>query len=172
MTLVALALSAPALFAQDHHAHGPAIPESLRHEHEEVLHALGQAVQAKGDVGVAARALQRVLIPHFEREEQIALPPLGVLQRLVQQQDVADLERWLLPMTDSLRHELPRMLEEHVAISDALRKLEQTASAAGNQPVVEFAHTLARHARAEEEIYYPMAVLAGEIVRARLKHAR
>lgn len=171
MALLALALSAPALVAQQHHAHGPGIPESLRHEHEEVLHALQEAVQAPGAVGQAARGLQRVLIPHFQREEQIALPPLGVLQRLVQQQDVSDLERWLLPMSDSLRNELPRMLEEHVGIRAATQQLERAAQAAGNQPIVEFAQMLARHARAEEEMHYPMAILAGEVVRARLKRA-
>jgi hypothetical protein len=165
--LLALLAAVPASFAQEHHAHGPGIPESLRHEHQEIQHALQEAVNAPREVGAAARDLQRVLIPHFQREEQIALPPLGVLQRLLQQQDVASLKSWLLPMTDSLRAELPRMLEEHVVISQAVRRLEEAGQAAGNQHAVDFAQALARHARAEEEMFYPMAILVGEIVRGR-----
>jgi hypothetical protein len=68
------------------HAHPsaqqPAIPGSMRAEHEEIHRALERATQAAGRVGEAARALAKVLQPHFEREEQIALPPLGLLAPL------------------------------------------------------------------------------------------
>ena len=174
IAVLALAFSAPALRAQEHHAHGQghaAIPDALRHEHEEIQHALQEAVKAPREVGAAARDLQRVLTPHFEREEQIALPPLGVLQRLIEREAVSDLEAWLLPMTDSLRAELPRMLAEHKVIREAVQNLERTAVAAHDDKVAQLARTLAVHAQAEEEMYYPMAVLTGEIVRARLKHA-
>ena len=74
---------------------------------------------------------------------------------------------WLLPMTDSLRAELPHMLEEHRGVSAAVHELEAAATAAQDTQAVHLAHTLARHAQAEEEMYYPMAVLVGEIVRSR-----
>ena len=167
--VVAIVILATGALAQDHHAHGPAIPEALRQEHEQIQHELQVAVHAPGEVGSAARGLRRVLLPHFEREEQIALPPLGVLQRLVRQQDVQDLKRWLMPMADSLRAELPRMLDEHVAIAEAVGSLEQAAQMAGNQQAVQFARALASHAKAEEELFYPMAILTGEIVRGRLR---
>jgi hypothetical protein len=164
--LIGLALTVNLATAQQPHQHGREIPEALQHEHHEVQAALRAAMQAPGQVGTAARDLNRVLGPHFEREEQIALPPLGLLRRLVAEPQ-ADVPAWLLPMTDSMRAELPQMLAEHKTIRRAVQQLERTATAAGNGKAVQLAQMLARHAQAEEEMYYPMAVLVGEIVRKR-----
>jgi len=142
------------------------IPELLRAEHAEIHNELVQATQARGPVGVAARELAAVLDPHFEREEQIAQPPLGLLVPLARGEFSASM-RQVLPLTDSLRAELPRMLEEHKAIHAATVKLAKAAQAAGNAPVARFAEKLALHARSEEEFFYPAAVLVGDVVRTR-----
>ena len=152
------------------HAHATAatieIPESMRAEHHEIHAALELATQAPGRVGEAARALAKVLHPHFIREEQIALPPLGLLEPLARGEFTpAMLE--VLPMTDSLRAELPAMLEEHVAIRAATMKLGEVARAEHNEPVAQLAERLAMHAKSEEELFYPAAVLVGDVVRAR-----
>jgi hypothetical protein len=75
------------------------IPQSLQTEHEEIHEALTNATRAPGRVGAAAKELAAVLHPHFEPENQIALPP---------------------------------------------------------------------HARTEEEVLYPAAILVGDIIRARM----
>ena len=142
------------------------IPASMREEHHEIHNALERATQASGNVGAAARALATVLHPHFEREEQIALPPLGLLAPLARG-EFAPAMLDVLPMTDSLRSELPRMLEEHATIRAATAKLGEVARAEGNTAVARLAEQLALHARSEEELFYPAAVLVGDIVRAR-----
>jgi hypothetical protein len=142
------------------------IPESMRAEHAAIHDALEGATRVSGPVGEAARELARVLHPHFVREEQIALPPLALLRPLSR----GDYEPWMrdvLPMTDSLRYELLRMLSEHQDIGAAARRLEQVARDAGNAEVEELAKALQLHARAEEELFYPAAVLVGEVVRVR-----
>ncbi|HEU0300922.1 MAG TPA: hemerythrin domain-containing protein [Longimicrobium sp.] len=147
------------------------IPASMRAEHAEIHAALEDAARAPGPVGEAARELARVLHPHFVREEQIALPPLALLRPLSE----GELEPWMrdvLPMTDSLRDELPRMLREHVAIGAAARRLEQVAHAAGDAEVEHLARKLQLHARSEEELFYPAAVLVGDLVRARSRPQR
>ena len=142
------------------------IPESLRAEHAEIHAELERATKAPGAVGAAARTLAALLQPHFVREEQIALPPLGLLAPLARGERGSTL-RAVLPMTDSLKAELPRMLEEHRAIRAATLRLGQAARTAGNAPVARLAEKLALHARSEEEIFYPAAVLVGDLVRAR-----
>ena len=142
------------------------IPSSIRAEHEAIHDALERATQEPGRVGEAARALAKVLHPHFVREEQIALPPLALLAPLARG-EFADRMLDVLPMTDSLRAELPRMLEEHVVIRAATTKLGDVARHEGNTANVRLAEQLALHARSEEEIFYPAAVLVGELVRAR-----
>ena len=145
-----------------------AIPESMRAEHGEIHAALERATHAPGRVGEAARSLAKVLHPHFVREEQIALPPLGLLAPLARGEFTPAMLA-VLPMTDSLRAELPRMLQEHEAIRAATVKLGEVARAEGNAPVAQLAEHLALHAKSEEELFYPAAVLVGDAVRARSK---
>jgi iron-sulfur cluster repair protein YtfE (RIC family) len=147
------------------------IPESMRAEHERIQSSLVRATKLPGPVGAAARQLADVLHPHFVREEQIALPPLGLLEPLVRGSVTPDV-RAVLAMTDSLRTELPRMLEEHKAIRAATSRLGDVARRARNTTVVALTEELRQHAQTEEEILYPAAVLVGEVVRARSGAAR
>ena len=144
------------------------IPASIRAEHEAIHGALERATREPGRVGEAARALAKVLHPHFVREEQIALAPLGLLAPLARGEFTPGMLD-VLPVTDSLSAELPRMLQEHVTIRAATMTLEEVARSEGNVTVVRLAEKLALHARSEEEVFYPAAVLVGELVRARAK---
>ena len=143
------------------------IPESMRIEHGEIHEALVRATREPGRVGEAARDLAAILHPHFEREEEIALPPLGLLAPLANGEKDPSM-REVLPMTDSLRAELPRMLEEHKAIRAATQRMGEIARAEGNAEVVRLAEQLALHAKSEEELFYPAAVLVGDLVRQRI----
>lgn len=171
LVLALAVLAAPRLaHGQEQHVthhDGIAIPEALQAEHHEIHERLVAATQLPGPVGDAARQLAAVLHPHFQREEQIALPPLGLLAPLARGEYTPDMAR-VLPMTDSLRAELPRMIEEHVAIAAATERMGAVARAAGNAEVENLAETLALHAKSEEEVSYPAALLVGEIVRVRL----
>jgi hypothetical protein len=141
------------------------IPASLRAEHAEIHGALVEATKASGPVGEAARELAKVLHLHFVREEQIALPPLALVRPLASG-DYTPAMRDVLAMTDALRAELPKMLAEHEQISAAARRLEQTARDAHEAKVEELAQKLRLHARTEEEVFYPMALLVGDLVRS------
>ncbi len=145
-----------------------AIPASVKAEHKELHEALVRAAGLSGPLGEAARVLAEVQHAHFAREEQIALPPLGLLAPLAQGLHDPEMVQ-VLPMTEALRAELPRMLEEHRAILAAARKAKAAARAAGNQEALRMADRLLVHARTEEEIYYPAALLVGELVRSRLE---
>jgi hypothetical protein len=142
------------------------IPDVIRAEHDELHEGLAAASHAPGAVGDSARALAGILEPHFEREEQIALPPLGLLAPLAAG-DFSPTMRAVLPMTDALRRELSQMLHEHERISDAARRLQVAAHAAGDRQVEGLAEALLAHAQVEEAIYYPAAILVGDMVRAR-----
>lgn len=143
------------------------IPQSLQTEHQAIHDALEDATRAPGRVGAAAKELAAVLGPHFEREDEIALPPLGLLAPLAAGDSPAGMEA-ALAMTDALRKELPRMLEEHERIRRATEKLRAAAREAKASGQEEFADDLARHARTEEEVLYPAAILVGDIIRARM----
>lgn len=144
------------------------IPESMRAEHAAIHEALVRATQAPGRVGAAARELAAILHPHFVREEEIALPPLSLLAPLARGESTREM-RDVLRMTDALRAELPRMLDEHKAISAATIRLAEVARAEHNAVVASLANQLLLHAQSEEELFYPAAILVGDVVRARVR---
>jgi hypothetical protein len=147
------------------------IPEAMRVEHAELHEALVEATRAPGEVGAAAREVARVLHPHFVREEEIALPPLGLLEDLARGVVTSDMAA-VLPLTDALRAELPRMLEEHAAIHAALDRLAATALEQGQPQYARLAERIMLHAGTEEQVTYPTALLVGDYVRMRLAQSQ
>jgi iron-sulfur cluster repair protein YtfE (RIC family) len=144
------------------------IPESIRHEHHQIHSTLVEATKAPGRVGTAAKTLAQALDPHFKREEEIALPPLGLLAPLSAGASVSDAVRSeALRMADALRRELPGMLEEHKRIRAAVDGLRQAAVAEQAVKFQQLADQLAHHAQTEEEVLYPTAILVGDVIRAR-----
>jgi hypothetical protein len=171
--LLLLAAAAPGAAQHAHAPHaqrhtGLQVPDPMRIEHEAIHARLEAATRAPGAVGAAARELARLLAPHFERENQIALPPLALLEPLARGDVIAaEAAAHALAMTDSLAVELPRMLEEHVRIDAAARTLEQVARTHGDAAVADLAHGLQLHARMEQAIHYPAALLVGAALRQR-----
>lgn len=147
------------------------IPRSVQTEHDAIHGTLKEATGAMGRVGQAAQALAKVLHPHFVREEEIALPPLGLLSRLAGGDFTGEMTD-ILPIVDALKRELPQMLEEHKAIRAAVENLRVAARADAADKYERLANDLALHAQTEEEVLYPAAILVGEIIRARLHQTR
>lgn len=123
--------------------------------------ALGALAAAHGKTGAAANELERALAPHFAKEEEDALPPLGLLRSLASAQVPAD-ARTVVQLAARLKEELPRMLEEHRAIVKALDALAEAARAEAHQAALSFVEKLKLHALTEEEVLYPAAILVGE----------
>jgi len=137
------------------------IPAPLKEEHDELHAQLVRATTEPGVVGEAAREVARLLHPHFVKEEQFALPPLGLLSDVVRGAVRADMAEALV-MTRRIKAELPAMFAEHRQIAAALEVLQREARRAGRPDVEEFARALRRHAETEEQVLYPAAVLLGE----------
>ena len=143
------------------------IPHPLKAEHAELHAELVTATQVTGRIGEAAKAVAKVMHPHFVKEEEFALPPLGVLPALADGRVTPDM-RDILTMTERLKAELPEMLAEHQTIVGALRALGEAAEQERNRDVARFAEKLIRHAQTEEQVMYPAAILAGEYVKIKL----
>jgi hypothetical protein len=138
-------------------------PASVAEEHREIHAGLERAAREPGEVGASARNLLAVMDPHFRREEEIAAPPLSLLVPL-SQGPATQRMRAVLPMTQALEAELPKMLAEHRQIGAARERFEQAARRAGRGDDVALAEKLAAHARQEEEVLYPAAILVGRYV--------
>jgi len=144
------------------------IPRPLKVEHEELHEMLRQATKEPGALGKAAKAVAELMHPHFVKEEEYALPPLGLLGDLARGKVTPDMED-VLRLTDKLKAELSRMLEEHRLIVAALEKVSAAAKKANKMEYAEFAKALMLHAQTEEEVSYPTSILIGEYVREKLR---
>ena len=141
------------------------IPEPLTLEHSELHEELAQATKAGGQVGEAAKAVARVLHGHFVDEEAFALPPLGVLAQMARGEIVADARHGGSPDGTAEVGTAPNTIRDD-AIVAALQALVAAAQAESRPEFVRFAEKLMLHARTEEEVLYPAAILVGE----HLKH--
>lgn len=144
------------------------IPQPLKIEHEELHSTLVRATKEPGATGIAAKAVATLLHPHFVKEEEYALPPLGLLRSLANGQVTPDMAP-VLTMTEKLKTQLSEMLAEHNSIVAALKNLADAAKRENKQEYVEFADKLVLHAQTEEEVSYPTAILIGEYVKLKLK---
>ena len=147
------------------------MPPALKAEHEELHRELARATKAGGRTGHAAMAVAKLMHPHFVKEEEYALPPLGLLPALSQGKLEAGMAE-VLKMTDKLAAELPHMLAEHTDIVAALQQLVEAANAEDKTEYVHFAEKLMAHARTEEEVSYPAAVLIGLYLKATLPNQK
>ena len=145
-----------------------AIPDPVREEHEELHRRLSEATMAGGRVGEAAKKVARILHPHFIREEELAMRPLGLLRALAEGSVTADMAG-VLALTNALRDELPRMLAEHQQIVLALHALREAAREEDRPSCQELADQLVLHARMEEDVLYPAAIMVGEFLKLKLK---
>lgn len=144
------------------------IPESLKAEHEELHAELIKATKAGGKTGDAAKAVVEILRPHFEKEEEYALPPLGLLPLLAEGKVTPDMAD-VLTMTDRLKKEYPQMLKDHKLIVAALNNLFNVAEKNNKMEYAGFAEKLMMHAQTEEEILYPASILIGEYLKLKIE---
>lgn len=143
------------------------IPKPMKIEHDELHAELVKATKAGGQTGEAAKAVAKVLDNHFVKEEEYALPPLGLLVALSEGKFETDMSE-VLRMTDKLEAELATMLSEHKDIVAALKNLIETATAENKPDIVHFAEKLMLHAQTEEQVSYPTSLLIGRYVKLKL----
>jgi hypothetical protein len=140
------------------------IPEAMREEHDELHEELRKATKMPGAVGQAAIKVAQVLHPHFERENELALPVIGVTRDLAEGKNTADFPK-ALELCEKFQAEYQNMLQEHVAIVKALDELEAAAKQAKKGSVVDFVRKLKLHAKTEEDLTYPAVLMAGRLLK-------
>lgn len=139
----------------------PGIPRALQLEHEALREELTRLAGEAGRIGEVGAEVAALFDRHAAREEQFALPPLGLLASLAAGAVPTDAAA-TVAMSRRLRAELPRMLDEHLAIVGALQRLLDTANELGRPDVSDVAGKLILHAQVEEEILYPASILVGK----------
>jgi hypothetical protein len=140
------------------------IARTMMEEHEELHNELRKATMMRGSVGKAAKHVAQVLHPHFEKENELALPIIGITRELGEGKSSKDFPK-AAKLFERFRPEYENMLKEHVEIVAALDKLEEVARKAEKRSVTEFARKLQLHAKTEEDLTYPAILMAGRLLK-------
>ena len=138
----------------------------MEEEHEELHAELAKATKMWGKVGEAAKKVAEVLHPHFEKENEIALPVVGVARELAEGKTSPDFDK-ALELNDRFKAEYEKMLQEHLEIVRTLDSLGKIAKTYKKKDVLEFVRKLKNHAKIEEDLTYPAVLMVGKL----LKHS-
>ena len=142
-------------------------PKSLEEEHREIMQSLLRASALTDETGEAVRELLKTLQPHFLKEEQYAMPVLGSLTELVSGRKISNLGEIADSQADLLR-EYESMFQEHKDLRRSIARAEEQAKREKHEEVNDMLEALAHHAKIEEEILYPAALLAGTLAKVLL----
>jgi hypothetical protein len=142
-------------------------PQSLKAEHDELHAQLARAIASGGATGDAAAKVAEGLHPHFLKEEEYALPQLGLLPALAEGRILPEMKA-AVEMSHRLKADLGQMLSEHKHIVTALEALIEAANSEGKGDAAHFAEKLMLHAQTEEEVLYPASILVGEYLNLKL----
>lgn len=142
-------------------------PKSLEEEHEELMGSLRYASTLEDKTAKAVYELLRTLEPHFEKEEKVAMPLLGVLPDLVSGHRIENLKQ-IADSQEPLLREYETMFSEHKSLAPLIKKAKDEATKENHKETVEILDALAHHARIEEDVLYPAALLAGTLAKVLL----
>ena len=104
------------------------------------------------------------MLHHFKEEEDYIFPALGLLPLLANGQLPKETKNVQL-LTEKAKSMMDHMSAEHQLITAYIGELKQ-ASAAENLPaIIEFEKAVSQHAKSEEEVYFPAAIMVGEYLK-------
>ena len=96
------------------------------------------------------------------------MPVLGSLTELASGYKIANLKE-IADSQGELLHEYKKMFEEHYEIAAFIERAEAEAKRENHEEVAEILEALGHHARVEEEVLYPAALLAGKLAKVLLQ---
>ena len=142
----------------------PAVPSSLKNTHAKILDHVHQLTFAKDSSVQVALKLEELMLHHFKEEENIILPPLGLLPTLAKGK-IPKESKDLTLFTDQLKTQMDHMSAEHQLIKAYIEELKQASKKENLSAIVTFENEVSQHAISEEEVFFPASILVGEYLK-------
>jgi hypothetical protein len=137
------------------------LPEAIKGVHEKLHSAIVEATRLGGGVGNAARSVNKVLLVHFMKEEELVLPLFRTLPSASRGHGpLGRFETYML--VERMKSELPELRSEHLTIMDAIDRFHDAAEEEGVGGYGQLRKSFGIHARTEEDVYFPAAICIGE----------
>lgn len=142
----------------------PEVPSSIKKEHEYLLEKIHEITLFQDSTGLAAVKLNDLMQHHFKEEEDFVLPPLGLLPLLTSGK-LPEQSKEVIELCEKLKSQISHLSVEHQLIKAYMDELMQAASNENHLEIIEFEQELQKHARTEEEVFFPTAILIGEYLK-------
>ena len=147
-------------------------PSTLEKEHEAIWKLLMELQRLSGKTGSLAEKLADDLKLHIDKEENLALPLLGILPDLVNGKLSGAAAMRASQIHQRLEKEYPGMLHGHKELYKILERLKKIGEEEGHLTAIRFAEVLEKHSQEEEEVFYPAAILAGRLASQQVRAKR
>lgn len=144
----------------------PQVPSSIKKDHEYLLDKIHRITLLPDSTGLAAGKLSDLMQHHFKEEEAMALPALGLLP-LLSGGKLPDQSKEVIEMCEKLKAQLVHLDVEHQLIKAYMDELMNVATKENHPEVIELEQALQKHAKTEEEVFFPTAILIGEYLKLR-----
>jgi hypothetical protein len=142
----------------------PETPSSIKKEHEHLLEKIYKITLFHDSTGLAAVKLYDLMQHHFKEEEDFVLPPLGLLPLLTSGK-LPEQSKEVIQLSEKLKSQLSHLSLEHQLIKAYMDELMQAAAKENHPEIIEFEQELQKHAKTEEEVFFPTAILIGEYLK-------
>ena len=142
----------------------PAVPSSIKITHKSLLDKIHQLSLVQDSSGRVALKIEVMMQHHFAEEEDFILPPLGLLPLLATGK-LPEQNKNLVLLSEKIKSDLTHMSVEHQLIKAYLEELKQAAKKEALVNIIEFEKEVLQHAIAEEEVFFPAAILVGEYLK-------
>lgn len=139
-------------------------PKAIIHGHKNLIEEMEGVIATGGKIAEKARILKGTMASHFKKEEEYALPPLGLLLSLSEGNWQINPEE-AIKMADNLQLKLAEMTQDHLDIKDVLNELKLIAEEEKNFMVIYFVRNLVSHMELEDEVLYPATILVGNYLK-------
>ncbi|WP_332736189.1 hemerythrin domain-containing protein [Flavihumibacter sp.] len=144
----------------------PQVPSSIKDEHQYLLDKIQRITLLPDSTGMAAGKLKDLMQHHFKEEEDMALPALGLLP-LLGGGKLPYQTKEVIEMCEKLKVQLVHLDVEHQLIKAYMDELMKVATKENHPEVMELEQVLQKHAKTEEEVFFPTAILIGEYLKLR-----
>jgi hypothetical protein len=144
-------------------------PPSMEKDHEEIWQLMIRIQHLSGKTGTIAEKLAKDLKTHIDKEEDFALPLLGILRDIADGKLKNGVAKRASVLGSQFEKEYRGLLLGHKEIRKYLERLKKIGGEEGHLTAVRFAETLEKHSKEEEEVFYPAALLAGKIASKRAR---
>lgn len=149
----------------------PETPSSIKREHEQLLEQVHAFTLFQDSAGLAAIKLNELMQHHFQEEEDYVLPPLGLLPFLASGQ-LPEHSSEIISLTGKLESQMEHLNAEHQLIKAYVDELLKTKAALDHPEIKSLENQLEQHAKTEEEIYFPAAIMVGKYLKLKTPSAQ